>query len=300
MTIPEILNALEPYTGRFPMEAMRAAVQQREAITPELLRVLEAVAEDPEQYARRERHMLHIFALYLLAQFREKRAYAPVVKLFSAPGETAFELAGDTVTERLDRIFASVYDGNPGPLQELVENEAANEYVRNAAIGAFVVLAHTGQMTREQVVECFRSLFREKPRRTFSYVWTGLARAVAELPAPELLEDVRQAYKADLLEISHEDLEHIERELGSHERRGWGKYTVITDAIAEMEWWASFRKAGKAPLKRPHAGRATGETLSPPKQHTKPWRNAPCPCGSGKKYKHCCGKPEATKPPTGA
>ncbi|MBQ4492496.1 MAG: SEC-C domain-containing protein, partial [Deltaproteobacteria bacterium] len=19
-------------------------------------------------------------------------------------------------------------------------------------------------------------------------------------------------------------------------------------------------------------------------------RNAPCPCGSGKKYKHCCGK----------
>ena len=25
----------------------------------------------------------------------------------------------------------------------------------------------------------------------------------------------------------------------------------------------------------------------------KPGRNAPCPCGSGKKYKHCCGKPGA-------
>jgi preprotein translocase subunit SecA len=23
----------------------------------------------------------------------------------------------------------------------------------------------------------------------------------------------------------------------------------------------------------------------------KPGRNDPCPCGSGKKYKHCCGKP---------
>ncbi|MBR0400159.1 MAG: SEC-C domain-containing protein [Mogibacterium sp.] len=22
----------------------------------------------------------------------------------------------------------------------------------------------------------------------------------------------------------------------------------------------------------------------------KPGRNDPCPCGSGKKYKHCCGK----------
>ena len=39
MTIPEILKELEPYTGRFPMKAMQAAIEQREAITPELLRV---------------------------------------------------------------------------------------------------------------------------------------------------------------------------------------------------------------------------------------------------------------------
>ena len=51
MTIPEILKELESYTGRFPMAAMRAAIEQREAITPELLRVLEAVAGDPVQWA---------------------------------------------------------------------------------------------------------------------------------------------------------------------------------------------------------------------------------------------------------
>jgi hypothetical protein len=33
--------------------------------------------------------MLHVFALYLLAQFREKRAYPFVVKMFSAPGESS-------------------------------------------------------------------------------------------------------------------------------------------------------------------------------------------------------------------
>ena len=31
-----------------------------------------------------------------------------------------------------------------------------------------------------------------------------------------------------------------------------------------------------------------GEMLPPLKQE-KPGRNAPCPCGSGKKYKRCCG-----------
>ncbi|MGB2984925.1 MAG: SEC-C metal-binding domain-containing protein [Phycisphaerae bacterium] len=39
---------------------------------------------------------------------------------------------------------------------------------------------------------------------------------------------------------------------------------------------------------------ADEETLPPPIEpihaDAKPKRNDPCPCGSGKKYKHCCGK----------
>src|ERR1035441_8396771 len=116
MRIPEILKELEPYTGRFPMDTMRVAIEQREVITPELLRVLESVAEDPVKQVERKDYMLHDFALYLLAQFREKRAYAPIVKMFSAPGETPFDLFGNTVTEGLSQILASVYDGNPAPL----------------------------------------------------------------------------------------------------------------------------------------------------------------------------------------
>ena len=303
MTIPEILKALGPYTGRFPRQAMQAAIEQREAITPELLRVVEAVAENPEHYSRREGHMLHLFALYLLAQFQEKRAYPSVVKMFSAPGETPFELAGDTVTERLNRIFASVYDGNPAPLQDLVENEAANEYVRNAAIDAFVVLAHTDQMTREAVVAYFTSLFHGKPKRSYSHTWDGLAIAVADLPAPELLDYVRQAYAEGLVSPGFVRLEGIERILREQKQGRRERGRLITDAIAEMEWWASFKKAGQTASKvapaQPSAAVAA-DTPSLPKVHKKPWRNAPCPCGSGLKYKKCCGKAEATKTPNRA
>jgi hypothetical protein len=293
LTIPEILKELEPYTGRFPMTAMRAAIEQREAITPELLRLVEAVAENPEQYARREGHMLHLFALYLLAQFREKRAYPHVVKMFSAPGETPFNLAGDTVTERLNRIFASVYDGNPALLEGVVENEVANEYVRDAAIDAFVVLAHTGQMARDAVVAYFTALFRGRLKRSPSHAWDGLAVAVANLPAPELLESVRQAYAEGLVNPWFASLEGIERILREHERGPREKFRVITDAIAEMEWWASFKKPGgrlaKPTRSRPSSA-AAGGAPSQPERHRKPWRNAPCPCGSGKKYKKCCGQ----------
>lgn len=32
------------------------------------------------------------------------------------------------------------------------------------------------------------------------------------------------------------------------------------------------------------------DPVEPIKSDTKPKRNEPCPCGSGKKYKQCCGK----------
>jgi hypothetical protein len=302
MTIPEILKELEPYTGKFPMDAMRAAVEQREAITPELLRVLESVAEDPVKHAEREDYMLHDFALYLLAQFREKRAYAPIVKMFSAPGETPFDLFGDTVSEGLSRILASVYDGNPAPLRGLVESEQVNEFVRSAALNTFLVLEHTGQMPRAEVVEYFRSLFHGKLQRTHSYAWDGFVCAVADLPAPELLEEVRQAYAEGLVDETVADLEGIERDMASPKPWRRDRKRVITDAIAEMEWWASFhpddswpKKMPKleTPMLPPEPPAPSPSSYVAPKPYVsepKIGRNGPCPCGSGKKYKKCCGK----------
>src|SRR6266478_4997423 len=164
---------------------MLAAIEQREGITPELLRVVETIAANPGEFAKREDYMLSVFALYLLAQFREKRAYPAIVKMFSAPGETSYELVGDTVTEGLKQILASVYDGNPAPLHGLIEDEEANEYVRDAAINAILVLEETGQMPRAEVIEYFRSLFHGRLQRTHSFVWDGLVCAVGDLPAPE-------------------------------------------------------------------------------------------------------------------
>ena len=47
MTIPEIIAALTPYTGRFPKEAVQEAIAQREAITPHLLEAMAQVANAP-------------------------------------------------------------------------------------------------------------------------------------------------------------------------------------------------------------------------------------------------------------
>jgi hypothetical protein len=300
MTISEILKELEPYTGKFPMKAMRSTIEQREAITPELLRVLESVAAAPSEWAERKDNMLPLFAIFLLAQFREKPAYPLLVKIVSASGETPFDLFGDTMTEGLSQILASVYDGNPALLRGLVESEQVNEFVRSAALNTFLVLEQTDQMPREAVLEYFSGLFHGKLQRTPSYAWSSLVCVVADLPAPELLEDVRQAYADGFVDTTVADLEGIERDANAPKPRRRERQHLITDAIAEMEWWASFHPEDSRPKKMPN----TDIPMPPPPPSVptsyaapKPYvsepkigRNDRCLCGSGKKYKKCCGK----------
>jgi hypothetical protein len=299
MTITEILKDLEPYTGRFPMDAIRAAIEQREAITPELLRLVEAIAANPTEVAKREDYMLPVFALYLLAQFREKRAYPHIVRMFSAPGETSYHLVGATVAEGLKHIFASVYDGNPAPLHGLIENDEADEYVRDAAINAIVVLERSAQMPRAEVIEYFRSLFHGRLRRTPSFAWDGLVCAVADLPAPELLAEVRQTYAEGLIDESVADLAGIERDLAAPKPGRPEDHGLVTDAISEMEHWACFHSEDSRPIEpvEPEVPRPPPSPAPPAYVAPKPLvrgpkvgRNDPCPCGSGKKYKKCCGK----------
>ena len=113
MQIDDILSQFDHSIGRFPRTAVREAVARREDLTPALLGVLEDAARDPRPFASEDR-MVHIFAMYLLAQFRETRAYPLLVKIFSAPAESIHDLAGDVVTEGLGSILASVSGGDIG------------------------------------------------------------------------------------------------------------------------------------------------------------------------------------------
>ena len=104
MSVPEILKQLDivPYQAEFaPYEAaLRAAVAQREAILPELIAAIERVSADPGPYLEHPERSLHLFAVYLLAQFRETGALDCFVRFFSLPGEVALNLTGDLVTEQ--------------------------------------------------------------------------------------------------------------------------------------------------------------------------------------------------------
>ena len=288
MDVQPLLAQLERNEGHFPKAAIREAIAHREEIIPPLLEVLEAAAHDPQCFAADPKRMIHIYAMYLLAQFRETRAYPLLVRIFSTPGELPMDLAGDTVTEGLESILASVSDGDMSGMASLVENEQANEYVRSAALRGLVVLVASGRRSRDEVMAYFKGLFRTLDR-TRGLVWGSLASCSADLYPEEVVEDLRMAFDEGLIESLFIGWENIEDALKAGKAaammRLTQRYPLIDDVEKEMAWWACFEENKERKWDLPKV-----RFVPPPvKARAKIGRNEPCPCGSGKKFKKCCG-----------
>ncbi len=305
MNLDQIRQELSQAVGRFPSAAVRAAVAQREAVTPMLLDVLREVVAHPELAPDGPNDVLHIFAMYLLAQFREQAAYPLLVRLFSNPGEIAFDVAGDVVTEDLAGIMASVCGDDLAPLQGLIENPTANPYVRGACMRSLGILAAHGLAPREAVIAYFRGLFERGIEGSDdpALVWAELVSTVVDIQATELAEAIDQAYARGLVDEEYITPQDVARLFALDREQALAKFrrdnAPVDDTEALLSRWFCFRPdANISELQgldpEAMARYAAAETMSlgslrePLVKGPKVGRNDPCPCGSGKKYKKCC------------
>ena len=134
-----------------------------------MLRAIERALIDPTGLREAE-GMLFSYATYLLAKWRETRAYPLIIRWLSLSGENAFEIGGDTVTQDGGRILASTFDGDFEPIKSLILNRQANEYCRGQALEAMALLAAWGEVPSETVEAYFLWLAREGLERDFNHV----------------------------------------------------------------------------------------------------------------------------------
>jgi hypothetical protein len=299
MEIRELLARLDQHRGSFPEHLVAEAVARREEVIPILLETLEAIDSDPEPWLADQGRMVHIHAMYLLALFRETRAYPLLVRIFSRPGEFPFDLAGDVVTQDLGRILASVSGGDISGMAALIENEQANEYVQSVAMDGMVSLVTTGQRSRDEIMAYFLQLFQKLERNPGAH-WDGLANVCADLWPQETFEELRRAYEDGLVDTGSIDWQDLEDalEMGQQAAMQRARYRepLITDLGKAMGWMQCFQNADSddEPL-----GELDGDLMESPSsewatapiRRTAPkiGRNESCPCGSGKKFKKCCG-----------
>ncbi len=289
---------LEYFSRPFPREAIAFANAHREEVAPFLIESLARMAADPS-IAEDSEYVLHLYAMHLLATWRDTRAYAPLAALGHHSEEVLDIVMGDVITESYGRSLASVCDGDIAPLQALFEDAQASHWARNAALEAWGIRVIEGDSARDELLQYLMSrgdIEADRLRRTdtvlndFEVLDCVLSVAI-DIAAVEMIDRIDLWFEEDFLDQSISEKEWVHKQMRNSfdfvraqtlERdKGY-----VRDVEAEMGWWSGFNDA---PVPVSVNASMPSTKQQPVRYEPKIGRNEPCPCGSGKKYKKCHG-----------
>lgn len=288
----QLLRAIRHNDGTFPQSELQQIIDRKEEAIPYLLRIMNELKEDYAKVINEPARFDYVYAYYLLAQFRVKDLFPILIELLIKPGKTVEEIFNDDITEGIGRILASVYDGDIDSLQRLIEDTNAYEYARGQGLVALVALVFDGQLSREFVMDYFKRLMAERREEPSGYFHAEIICCCDDLYPEEVYPEIRSLYEDHVVETGIINLDSINRTLKRakeevlQESRQNPRYQLLTDTIGEMRTWASFNQER---FDDATSGDLKAKTIV---KEAKIGRNEPCPCGSGKKYKKCCGKNE--------
>ena len=137
----------------------------------------------------------------------------------------------------------------------------------------------------------------------------------AEFPEPEHLREIERVILLRVIDrkwMDHiDDMDQLRQGIGlqaygqrdpvvEYQFTGYAMFDEMAEAIREETAMALLHVHVEQKVEREEVAKVTGTNKDNTvakrpivRMHEKIGRNDPCPCGSGKKYKHCCGRNEA-------
>jgi hypothetical protein len=314
LTSPDTWNILRPQleflSKPFPCAAVEFASSHRDEVAPHLIEALTQIVSVPA-IANDDNYLLHLYALYLLAAWRDTRAYAPMIALGYLSEANLDLVLGDLLTDGYERCLASVCDGDVQPLQALFEDTQASHWARMAGLDAIRVRVLEGDYAREDLVaylaaqgdaQAVRLRLPDTVRHEIDLL-DCVVNVACDIAAQEIRERIDSWFDEGLLNSGLKDQPNVQRLLGRSfddlaiHASGSGK-GYVSDAVKEMAWWTVFAPERIAAPALTHGALPAAElhrqSIQPPayipvRVTPKIGRNDTCTCGSGKKYKKCCG-----------
>lgn len=310
----DIWNTLRPQIERFSKPFPRAAIafanSHRAELTPHLIEALERLAVNPS-LADDESYVLHLYAMHLLASWRDPRAFAAMVALGHHDEDTVEAMLGDTVTETYGRCLASVCGGDIAPLKALFEDTQASHWARNAALDAMAVRVLEGDGSRDELVTYLTTQGDAQAERLRAHgrgeldVMDCIVSVASDIGALEMLAQINGWFDAGWLDEMIISKAHFGNAVvrsfeTCRSSAGVNIKGYVTDVQADLGWLAGFVEEpakrqqfveAMSPLemKLPVEIKQGASAVKPVRAEAKVGRNDPCPCGSGKKYKKCHG-----------
>ncbi|MCE9544449.1 MAG: DUF1186 domain-containing protein [Planctomycetia bacterium] len=313
-----ILQGLEAEDGELPEAAILAARGHSAAITPKLIEAIETATATLRRGEPFDGN-LPFYAFYLLGEFRATEALPAIVEALSLPEVELEILLGDALTMAGSRVLAYLASDRQDVIDALIDNRLLYEYVRWEAAGSLKYLVRDGLITREAAVERLRFHLRTAIDNFDEPVIGFLVCELDILFPAEAKVEIDEAFDKGFVEQGLIDRDCLARTYAKGEegvREYWKQheYSAHLDILEEFRGWKGHDDGGEEEGFQENLvgiddkfvdiddfGLPEMETTLPPpidqpiRAERHPGRNDPCSCGSGKKYKKCCGAPGKAK-----
>ncbi len=246
--ILEILNSFKIYDGVYKKEQVQAAIELKDEITPHLMKILQGLFNEPDQYIEDMKLYDHIYATMLLGHFKEVGAHQLLVDIFSLPGEILHEIYGEICTSSLPILLFNTCGGSTDTIRSLILNKNADDYIRVSACHALAYAVIQGYIPRKEVVEFFGTLFTGDETKENSDFWGLLACIIWDLYPEENLEIIKKAYKDGLINPSIIGYADFENALSTQKENSLERLkddflrNSLNDLHESMDWWACFNE----------------------------------------------------------
>lgn len=223
-TIEEIFNGIKHNEGRLPKEELQELIRREDETRVFLIDYMEDFKKDYKVALEDMSYFGHIYATYLLAQFKEKKFYDIYLDILELADNEAMALYDDGIKEHGGKIIASVYNGDDTRLIEIIQSDNVSKEVKYAVKNAFEIIQRVDRRYIDNIFdeivnwECFKG------------------------------EEERE----EKAESEKEEEDSLNNLIASELKKGLNDFIM--------------------------------------KNSVEIGRNDSCSCGSGKKYKKCCGK----------
>lgn len=251
------------------METVRSIVARKEDVLQHLVRIV-----TEEKYWDTESDLFSVWApicaMHILSKIGGKEAVSAV---YSAM-RIHYDDTGDWITEEMPYVLAAFGSACSDTLASMVADTSLDEYVRNGAARALVMISQEHPEIKSRSVEVLKKAVLDESDESTRSI---LADTLAEFKDKDALPFLEDLFKKEMIDTTYID------------------YDTVLDVYAG-KFDHLQRSAPRDPLgifdPRPDNFYRKNNPL--PKSlecHTgKVGRNDPCPCGSGRKFKKCCLK----------
>lgn len=290
----KIIELLYKDEEKFNKEAIELARENKGKINDYLLKEINQINQNIKDKKIKHAPLFLDYAIFLLAEFKEKRLFPILMDLLNNPSINSFEFIGPGIMDKLPNIVASTFDGNFETINKVIENKKIDEYTRTRLLASYTYFYDNNLITKENLEKYIKKLIILYNYQ-YDDIYNEILTIIIYTKISNLIEEVRTLYNKGTINLDYRgNYDSFIDDFFDYSKKYLDKINQIEDIVKEMSWWACFNKDDSKYDKsieqmydkfKEIIAKDTANNTNP---YSKIGRNDPCPCGSGKKFKKCC------------